>query len=79
MVMGQKYTFFFAAKEGRESDLIWILRQKYTSPNLREGENQLTALHMTCTRGHTKCTEILLKAGTCYFEFFSSFVPMMSQ
>eukprot|EP00794_Sanderia_malayensis_P015336 gene15336-16913_t len=63
MVMGQKYTFFFAAKEGRASDLLWILSQKNASPNLREGESQTTALHMTCSRGHTKCTEILIKSG----------------
>lgn len=67
-MMGQKYTFFFAAKEGRLSDLVWVLNQKNASPNIRDGESQSTALHMTCARGHAKCAEVLIKAGMiCIF------------
>ena len=61
--MGHKYTLFFAAKEGRENDLLWVLNEKRISPDLREGESQTTPLHLTCARGHAKCAEILLKAG----------------
>lgn len=61
--MGQRYTFFFAAKEGRLSDLVWVLNQKNASPDMKDGESQSTALHMTCARGHTKCADLLIKAG----------------
>ena len=64
MGMGQRYTFFFAAKEGRLSDLVWVLNQKNASPDMKDGESQSTALHMTCARGHTKCADLLIKAGT---------------
>ena len=68
-MMGQKYTFFFAAKEGRLSDLVWVLNQKNASPNMRDGESQSTALHITCARGHAKCAEALIKAGMYELHF----------
>ena len=63
MGMGQKYTFFFAAKEGRLGDLVWVLGQANASPNMKDGESQTTALHITCARGHTRCADLLIKAG----------------
>ena len=73
-MMGQKYTFFFAAKEGRLSDLVWVLNQKNASPNIRDGESQSTALHITCARGHAKCAEALIKAGTYELHFVNLFL-----
>eukprot|EP00795_Rhopilema_esculentum_P006640 gene6640-12181_t len=51
------------SREGRLSDLVWVLNQKNASPNIRDGEDQSTALHFTSARGHARCADILIKAG----------------
>ena len=61
--MGQKYTLFFAAEEGRKDDLKWVLYDKKVSPNLRDHSTQEVALHLAASKGHVECVKLLLKAG----------------
>ena len=62
-VMGQRYTLFFTAREGREDDLRWALVERKISPDLRDPETQQTALHLAATKGRVGCLQLLINAG----------------
>lgn len=62
-VMGQRYTLFFTAREGREDDLRWALFDRKISPDLREPDTKQTALHLAAAKGRLGCVKLLIEAG----------------
>lgn len=75
--MGQRYTLFFTAREGREEDLKWALTERKISPDLRDPETKYTALHVAASKGRAECVRLLIDAGkngkTCLFFSYSGF------
>lgn len=61
--MGQRYTLFFTAREGREDDLRWALHDRKISPDLRDPDTKQTALHLAAAKGRVGCVKLLLDAG----------------
>lgn len=61
--MGQRYTLFFTAREGREDDLRWALFDRKISPDLREPDTKQTALHLAAAKGRLGCVKLLIEAG----------------
>ena len=61
--MGQRYTLFFTAREGREDDLRWALQDRKISPDMRDPESYCTALHLAASQGKAGCVKILIDAG----------------
>ena len=62
-VMGQRYTLFFTAREGREDDLRWALHDRKISPDLRDPDTKQTALHLAAAKGRVGCVKLLIDAG----------------
>lgn len=61
--MGQRYTLFFTAREGREDDLRWALHDRKISPDLRDPDTKQTALHLAAAKGRVGCVRLLIDAG----------------
>lgn len=61
--MGQRYTLFFTAREGREDDLRWALHDRKISPDLRDPDTKQTALHLAAAKGRVGCVKLLIDAG----------------
>ena len=61
--MGQRYTLFFTAREGREDDLRWALCDRKISPDLRDPDTKQTALHLAAAKGRVGCVQLLIDAG----------------
>ena len=61
--MGQRYTLFFTAREGREDDLRWALYDRKISPDLRDPDTKQTALHLAAAKGRVGCVQLLIEAG----------------
>ncbi|XP_078373135.1 uncharacterized protein LOC144656768 [Oculina patagonica] len=61
--MGQRYTLFFTAREGREDDLRWALHDRKISPDLRDPDSKQTALHLAAAKGRVGCVRLLIDAG----------------
>lgn len=66
--MGQRYTLFFTAREGREDDLRWALHDRKISPDLRDPDTKQTALHLAAAKGRVGCVKLLVDAGKCFQE-----------
>ncbi|RDD44087.1 Ankyrin repeat and SOCS box protein 13 [Trichoplax sp. H2] len=61
--MGCKQSLIYAAREGREDDLKWLLFDKKISANIHEPETKRTPLHLAASSGGADCVKILLQAG----------------
>ena len=64
--MGQRYTLFFTAREGREDDLRWALQDRKISPDLRDPDTKQTALHLAAAKGRVGCVRLLIDAGKAW-------------
>lgn len=67
--MGQRYTLFFTAREGREDDLRWALRDRKISPDLRDPDTKQTALHLAAAKGRVGCVRLLIDAGKAWIVY----------
>ena len=72
--MGQRYTLFFTAREGREDDLRWALYDRKISPDLRDPDTKQTALHLAAAKGRVTCVQLLIEAGESVVCFVYSFL-----
>ena len=67
--MGQRYTLFFTAREGREDDLRWALYDRKISPDLRDPDSKQTALHLAAAKGRVGCVQLLIDAGKAQMTY----------
>lgn len=61
--MGCKQSLIYAAREGREDDLKWLLFDQKISANVHEPETKRTPLHLAACSGRPDCVRLLLQAG----------------
>ena len=73
--MGQRYTLFFTAREGREDDLRWALHDRKISPDLRDPDSKQTALHLAAAKGRVGCVRLLIDAGKAWVAYQMKMKP----